>query len=254
MPNVFNLVSETNYESKMTSVISAINSIASSMGVDAIRNVDYANNTLSFYKKADKSDTPITVNLPEEMFLDQTKTTIVNNFVWSSATYPGSTNPQLDGEVVLVLAVKGDSSVSYSFVALPDIITVDSALSDSSTNPVQNKVIKSALDSKVTVVSGKGLSTNDFDATYKGKLDNVDTTVTASSSNLVTSGAVSTALSGKVDVVSGKGLSTNDYTTTEKTKLSGLDNAIMECEDVTNDTTHTIRFQLYNGKPRLVVD
>jgi hypothetical protein len=160
----------------------------------------------------------------------------------------------LDGEVVMVLAVRGDSSVSYSFVALPDIITVDSALSDSSTNPVQNRVIKSALDGKVDTVSGKGLSTNDFDATYKGKLDNVDTTVTASSSNLVTSGAVSTALDSKVDAVSGKGLSTNDYTTSEKTKLAGLDNAIMECEDVTNDTTHTIQFQLYNGKPRLVVD
>lgn len=37
-------------------------------------------------------------------------------------------------------------------------VVVDSALSDSSTNPVQNKVVKSALDDKVDKESGKGLS------------------------------------------------------------------------------------------------
>ena len=37
-------------------------------------------------------------------------------------------------------------------------INVDSALSDSSTNPVQNKVVKGALDNKVDKESGKGLS------------------------------------------------------------------------------------------------
>lgn len=49
-------------------------------------------------------------------------------------------------------------------------ITIDSSLSSSSTNPVQNKVIKSALDSKVDKVSGKGLSTNDFTTELKNKL------------------------------------------------------------------------------------
>ena len=50
-------------------------------------------------------------------------------------------------------------------------VTVDSAMSSTSTNPVQNKAIQAALDKKVTAVSGKGLSTNDFTAAYKTKLD-----------------------------------------------------------------------------------
>lgn len=49
--------------------------------------------------------------------------------------------------------------------------TVDSEMSSTSTNPVQNRVIQEALDKKVTAVSGKGLSTNDFTAAYKTKLD-----------------------------------------------------------------------------------
>ena len=39
---------------------------------------------------------------------------------------------------------------------------VDSALSADSTNPVENKAVKAALDTKVTVEAGKGLSSNDF--------------------------------------------------------------------------------------------
>lgn len=50
---------------------------------------------------------------------------------------------------------------------------IDSSLSSSSENAVQNKVINTALGNKVDKVSGKGLSTNDFDATYKGYVDNL---------------------------------------------------------------------------------
>ena len=39
---------------------------------------------------------------------------------------------------------------------------VDSALSADSTNPVENKAVKAALDTKVTAEVGKGLSSNDF--------------------------------------------------------------------------------------------
>lgn len=48
--------------------------------------------------------------------------------------------------------------------------TIDSALSSTSTNAVQNKVINSALANKVDVVSGKSLSTNDYTTTEKNKL------------------------------------------------------------------------------------
>lgn len=52
---------------------------------------------------------------------------------------------------------------------------VDSALSATSENPVQNKVIKSALDNKVSTESGKGLSSNDYTSTEKTKLSGIDT-------------------------------------------------------------------------------
>jgi hypothetical protein len=47
---------------------------------------------------------------------------------------------------------------------------VDSTLSTTSTNPVQNKVITTALGSKVDTVPGKGLSTNDYTTSEKNKL------------------------------------------------------------------------------------
>ena len=54
-------------------------------------------------------------------------------------------------------------------------VTVDSGLSSSSENPVQNKVVKSALDGKVDKITGKGLSQNDFTDAYKADLDGLDT-------------------------------------------------------------------------------
>jgi len=67
---------------------------------------------------------------------------------------------------------------------------VDSTLSSTSTNPVQNKAIYDKLEelTDMTPVSEQ----------------------------------ISAAISNKVDKVSGKGLSTNDYTTNEKNKLSGI--------------------------------
>lgn len=62
------------------------------------------------------------------------------------------------------------------------------------------------LASKVDKVSGKGLSTNDYDATDKAKVDNVPSNT-------------NTSLSGKVDKVVGKGLSTNDFDNTYKGQL-----------------------------------
>ena len=52
-------------------------------------------------------------------------------------------------------------------------ITVDSVLSTTSTNPVQNAVITTELNKKVNAVSGKGLSTNDYTTTEKNKLSSI---------------------------------------------------------------------------------
>lgn len=49
-------------------------------------------------------------------------------------------------------------------------IVIDSALSTTSENPVQNKVITAALNDKVSTVDGKGLSTEDYTTAEKTKL------------------------------------------------------------------------------------
>ena len=72
-------------------------------------------------------------------------------------------------------------------------ITVDASLSSTSTNPVQNKVVNSAISNLNTLVGDTSVSTQ-----------------------------ITNAVANKVDKVSGKGLSANDYTTTEKNKLAGI--------------------------------
>lgn len=54
-------------------------------------------------------------------------------------------------------------------------ITTDDHLSNTSTNPVQNKVITEALNNKVNKESGKGLSSNDFTNEDKEKLNSFHT-------------------------------------------------------------------------------
>lgn len=49
-------------------------------------------------------------------------------------------------------------------------IVIDSALSTTSENPVQNKVITAALNGKVNAETGKGLSTNDYTTAEKASV------------------------------------------------------------------------------------
>ena len=92
--------------------------------------VDNTNKALKFYSvpatEIKATTEPETVfNYPEEIYLSQTGTTIVENFSFSSATYPGATDPNLEGKTVLVLAVKGDDSseptIIYNFVNMSSI-------------------------------------------------------------------------------------------------------------------------------------
>lgn len=83
-------------------------------------------------------------------------------------------------------------------IALSTGGVIDSSFIENSANPVQSKVIKAALDNKVDKVQGKNLSTNDFDNTYKGKLDNIDSTPTLESTNFVTSGGIATAINSAI--------------------------------------------------------
>lgn len=117
----------------------------------ALKTTLFKNNTLTFYKKpnATVDDTAdFTINLPEEQFLDQTKTTFVNEFAWSEELYPNSTNPNLDTEPVLVLAVKGDSDVAYSFISMNKLVKIYKASTVAST-------VTLAIDDATNTISGE---------------------------------------------------------------------------------------------------
>ena len=94
-------------------------------------------------------------------------------------------------------------------------------------------VTQTDIDLKVTKVTGKDLSSNDYTSAEKTKLSNLSGTNTGDQdlSTLATAASValkantadvSTSLASKVDKVIGKDLSSNDYTTAEKTKVSNL--------------------------------
>lgn len=53
-------------------------------------------------------------------------------------------------------------------------VDVDTEIDSTSNNPIANSAVADALDDKVDVESGKGLSTNDFTTAYKNKLDGIE--------------------------------------------------------------------------------
>ena len=238
---------DTKFTDFETSLTNDIKTWVNSEESLAIKTALYNNNTLPFYKKPNATVDDIadfSINLPEEQFLDQTKTTFINNFVWSEELYPNSTNPNLDNQPVLVLAVKGDTDVVYSFVSMNELVkiykasttvstvtltiddatntisaevnisadegnllkigtdgglyakaTFDNALSDTSENPIQNKVINAALNSKANT-SDLLEHTNNADihvtaeekASWNGKaeLSDIPTSLPANGGNAAT--------------------------------------------------------------------
>lgn len=96
-------------------------------------------NTVNFYTNTGMTDAAaFSMDFPTEMFLDQTKTAFVGKFKFSDTTYPGATDPKLDGKPVMVLAVKGENpdSCTYSFLnmaALVDTYAAKTTGKDAST-------------------------------------------------------------------------------------------------------------------------
>jgi len=137
---------------------------------DAIKYATYSDNTLSLFTSSDGTGTAaFEFNLPEEMFLDQAHTSFVGSFAWSNVTYPGSTNPNLEGKPVMVLAVKGDdTNPNYSFIDMTSLVDTYTAADDSIV--VSGYTIGVKIDSTagnaLTLVSGKGLRVD-----ISGKMD-----------------------------------------------------------------------------------
>lgn len=115
--------------------------------------------------------------------------------------------------------------------------TVDTALSSSSTNPVQNKAVNTALGNKVDKVTGKGLSTNDYTTDEKNKLAGLVnySLPTASASVLggvkvgsglsISSGVLSATGGGKADSVDWANVSGKPTNVSQFTNDSGFQTA-----------------------------
>lgn len=158
----------------------------------AFKSLSVSGNTVSFFGSTDATGTALaTFDFPEEIFLDQAGTTLVENFAWSLATYPGSTNPNLEGKTVLVLAVKGDKetnpTVKYSFVNLEKLIDAYTA-GDNSID-----INGYSVTVKISATAGNLLSVVN-DGLYVGsdptKIDKVTNAVTGNFATWGVSGAL----------------------------------------------------------------
>ena len=136
-----------------------------------IKSAEYVDNIIKFYTTEDKSGEAVAeVVLPEEMFLDSSKTELVNDFTWDITKYPKSTDPELDGKPVLVLAVKSVRTVRYSFISFDSVIAkLIGEETESASVSVAEDVI--SLNVKVSELSGNRIVIKD-DGLYVGTVDN----------------------------------------------------------------------------------
>jgi len=150
---------------------------------------------------------------PNVIYLVPKTTALTNNvydeYIWQDNAWEllGSTEIDLSNYV----------TTTDLATALADYVT-SSTFNTTIANYYTKTEVGNLLDAKVDKVSGKGLSTNDYDNTAKGIVD-----------------GVTNALAGKVDKVNGKGLSTEDYTTTEKNKLAGISTGANKVESSTTN-------------------
>ena len=101
-----------------------------------IKYVNAENNVLKFYRDYDAEngvtgvEPAFTIDFPSEIFLDGLNTTFEPNFTWSNVTYPGSTDPNYDGNPVLVLAIKTQpannvaATTTYHFISLNSLVDI----------------------------------------------------------------------------------------------------------------------------------
>lgn len=161
-------------------------------------------------KKLDKTGGTLTGNLTGKYitgtWLQTTQTTdlgrapgkvaVLDDSGWVYYRTPAEIKSDIGADAVVTTSSNGlmsasDKSKLDGIAAGANKTTVDTSLSSTSTNPVQNKVVNSAINNLNTLVGDTAVSTQ-----------------------------IQNAVANKVDKVSGKGLSTNDYTTAEKEQVA----------------------------------
>ena len=125
----------------------------------AIKSVGVDGNTVSFFTSADKSGAAaFSVDFPTEMFLDQTKTAFVPSFAFNAETYPGATDPKLEGKPVMVLAVKGENpdSCTYSFLDMAALVDTYKAKTEDKDASTAVTIAGYEVDVKVNISAEEG--------------------------------------------------------------------------------------------------
>ena len=107
-------------------------------------------------------------------------------------------------------------------------VTVDSAISSTSTNPVENQAIYTALAGKVDTETGKGLSSNDYTDTEKTKLAGIE-----AGANAYTLPAATTSTLGGVKVGSNLAIDANGVLSGNYSNASSSAAGLMSAADKT---------------------
>ena len=107
-------------------------------------------------------------------------------------------------------------------------VTVDSAISSTSTNPVENQAIYTALAGKVDTETGKGLSSNDYTDTEKTKLAGIE-----AGANAYTLPAATTSALGGVKVGSNLAVDANGVLSGNYSNASSSAAGLMSAADKT---------------------
>ena len=151
-------------------------------------------------------------NKPTIPKVDATLSTTSTNAIQNKAVKTALDGKSDTGHTHTATEVSGlaDVATSGSYSDLSDTPTIDTALSATSTNAVQNKVINTALAGKAnathnhTATEVSGLSTvatsgKYSDLTGKPTIPTVDATLSTTSTNAIQNKAVATALNGKAN-------------------------------------------------------
>ena len=107
-------------------------------------------------------------------------------------------------------------------------VTVDSAISSTSTNPVENQAIYTALSGKVDTETGKGLSSNDYTDAEKTKLAGIE-----AGANAYTLPAATTSTLGGVKVGSNLAVDANGVISGNYSNASSSAAGLMSAADKT---------------------
>ena len=212
----------TEMKNKLSAIDANVSAIASTVTTSIAYTKDEINTTLSSYATEANVSTLVQDAMNDavtsaSVTIDSVVTNSSNNPVAGSAIY-SALLAKPDVEDFAAVAFTGD------YNDLDNQIAIDSEITSSGVNPVVGSAIYSALATKVTSVSGKGLSDENFTSSLKAKLEGISSN--AANQNVFKTVIVSSSGGGTTNIVA-------DATEDTFTLVAGA--AVSFVADATND-------------------